>query len=336
MMTQQVQEPGIRHGFTLIELLVVMAIISTLAAMLLPAVQKSRAAARRTQCSNNLRQIGLALHNYHDSHNCFPPGTVEAGLRGTAPSEPAWAWGVMILPALEAAPLYRELNPKQQTLAPILASRIELAQKVLPVYVCPDDSAPMLNSHRLFGTQQIATSNYVASAPNATVWDPSNPGPVGFINRGLFTGDSHTRMADITDGTASTFLVGERRFVHEGHASVWAGAFFQDPDVIPQATQETTYGSAFVQMQTGRMLNAPLGVSSPGSAVVTPIARWAFSSQHSGGAQFVMADGAVRFINENIYSSANPADFFNRDFWGTYQQLQIRDDGLRLGDFASQ
>lgn len=263
-MSQQAQQPRNHHGFTLIELLVVMAIISILAALLLPAVQKSRAAARRTQCSNNLRQIGLALHNYHESHNCFPSGTVEAGLRGTAPSDPAWAWGVMILPQLEATPLYRQLNPKHQNLAQVLANQTDLARLTLPVFVCPEDSAPGLNSHRLFDTLQIANSNYVASAPNATVWDLSTPGPVGFINRGLFTGDSHVRISQITDGTAATFLIGERRFVNKGHASVWAGAIFREPYVMPQATVETPYGSAFVQMQTGQMLNAPPGSSAPG------------------------------------------------------------------------
>lgn len=263
-MMQPAQQSGNRRGFTLIELLVVIAIISIMAALLLPAVQKSRAAARRTQCSNNLRQIGLALHNYHEIHNCFPPGTVEAGLRGTAPTEPAWAWGVAILPYLEGSPLYRQLHPKQQNLAQVLANQPELARRVLPVYVCPEDSASPLNSRRLFDTLEVAMSNYVASAPNATVWNLSNPGPFGFINRGLFTGDSHVRMAQITDGTAATFLVGERRFVEEGHASVWAGAIFRDPYVISQATLETPYGSAFVQMQTGQMLNAPPGSSAPG------------------------------------------------------------------------
>ena len=263
-MMRQVQRFRNRHGFTLIELLVVMAIISILAALLLPAVQKSRAAARRTQCSNNLRQIGLALHNYHESHNSFPSGSVEAGLRGTAPTEPAWAWSVAILPYLEASPLYRQLNPKQQKLAQVLANQPDLARKVLPVFVCPEDSASTLNSSRLFDTLEVAQSNYVASAPNANVWDLSNPGPFGFINRGLFTGDSHIRISEISDGITSTFLIGERRFAEEGHASVWAGAIFRDPYVVPQATLETPYGSAFVQMQTGQMLNAPPGSSAPG------------------------------------------------------------------------
>lgn len=132
------------------------------------------------------------------------------------------------------------------------------------MFVCPEDSADTHNPQRLFDTLEVAHSNYVASAPNANICDPSNPGPIGFINRGLFTGDSNIRIDDIRDGTANTFLVGERRFVKEGDASVWAGAIFRDPYVIPQATVETPYGSAFVQMQTGRMLNAPPGSSAPG------------------------------------------------------------------------
>lgn len=263
-MTQPSQRSRTRRGFTLIELLVVIAIISLLVSMLLPAVQKSRAAAHRTQCSNHLRQIGLALHNYHDVHNGFPPGTVEAGPRGTALSEPAWGWAVAILPYLEQAPLHRQLSPNQRTLGQVLASQPELVRRTLPVFVCPEDSAPIHNPRRLFDTLEVAHSNYVASAPNANVCDPANPGPHGFINRGLLTGDSHIRMADIPDGTAYTFLVGERRFVKEGDASVWAGAIFREPYVVPQATLETPYGSAFVQMQTGRMLNAPPGSSAPG------------------------------------------------------------------------
>ncbi len=263
-MTQRSLRFRNRRGFTLIELLVVIAIISILVALLLPAVQKSRAAARRTQCSNNLRQIGLALHNYHDPNKVFPPGTVEAGPRASAATEPAWSWGVAILPYLEASPLYRQLNPRSQTLGQVLANRSDLARRVLPVFVCPEDAGASLNSRRLFDTLEVATSNYVASAPNASVWDLSNPGPFGFINRGIFTGESHVRLSEITDGTASTFLVGERRFVKEGDASVWVGAIFRDPYVIPQATLETPYGSAFVQMQTGQMLNAPPGSSAPG------------------------------------------------------------------------
>ena len=263
-MTQQSRIFKTQRGFTLIELLVVMAIISLLVSLLMPAVQKSRGAARRLHCSNNLRQLGLALHNYHDTYNVFPPGTVEAGPRGTALTEPAWGWSVAILPQLDASNLYRQLNSKGHTLAQVLADQLVLLRQPLPIFICPEDSAPTLNSQRVFDVLEVATSNYVASAPNANVCSLSNPGPFGFINRGIFTGDSHIRMTEITDGTANTFLVGERRFVEGGDASVWAGAIFRDPYVIPQATLETPYGSAFVQMQTGRMLNAPTGPSAPG------------------------------------------------------------------------
>ena len=253
-----------RLGFTLIELLVVIAIISLLISLLLPAVQKSRAAARRTQCRNNLHQIGIALHNYHDANSVFPPGTVEAGPRGTAESDPAWGWCVAILPYLDQAPLYQQLNYKARTLGQVLAADPQLLRVTLPVFVCPEDSAPEQNPQRQFGTTRVAHANYVASAPNANVDVPNSPGPSGFINRGLFTGGSHLKFSQVTDGTANTFLAGERRFVQEGDSSVWAGAIYRDPYVIPQATQETPYGSAVVQMQTGRMLNAPMGTSAPG------------------------------------------------------------------------
>lgn len=206
---------GRRLGFTLIEMLVVMAIISLLASLLLPAVQKSRSAARRTQCRNHLRQIGLALHNFHETYEVFPPGTVEAGPRGTASSDPAWGWAVAILPYLKQARLHRQLSPHQRTLGQILASQPGLVCVTLPVFICPEDSAPILNSRRMFDTLEVAHSNYVASAPNANVCDPANPGPFGFINRGVLTGDSHIGLRDISDGTAYTFLAGERRFVEE-------------------------------------------------------------------------------------------------------------------------
>ncbi len=255
----------IGRGFTLIEMLVVMAIISILMSLLLPAVQKSRAAARTTQCRNNLHQIGIALHNYHDNNNCFPSGTVESGPRGTALTEPAWSWAVMTLPYLEQANLFRQLDPNNRTLSTVLTNAADLTLISLPVFNCPADSSIEHNPQRAFDTQLVANSNYVASAPNGNVTNTYQPGPCGFINRGTFTGDSHIRLADITDGTSVTFLVGERRFVKKGHSSVWVGSIFRNPYVIPQATLETPYGSAFVQMQTGRMLNAPSsGASAPG------------------------------------------------------------------------
>src|SRR3954447_24995498 len=153
-----------RTGFTLIELLVVIAIIAILIALLLPAVQQAREAARRTQCRNNLKQMGLAMHNYHDVFNCFPPGYLGypaaagqdcSAVRNTAPFAQGWGWGTYLLPYLDQAPLYNSLNPGQKQAVcdnasgPALnAGNPVLQRQLLPVYVCPSAADPDMNPTR--------------------------------------------------------------------------------------------------------------------------------------------------------------------------------------------
>ena len=307
-----------KAGFTLVELLVVISIIATLIALILPAVQKTRAAARKTQCRNNIKQLGIALHNYHEMHEAFPPGTVESAARGTAPHEPSWGWSVFLLPHLEQGSLYRQLDPGHRTLADVIRNDLHLVQSTLPIFRCPADIGYDLNRNRRMMNQLVATSNYVASSPWGNVTTVVDPGPFGFINRGIFTGDSRVRFADISDGTSNTIALGERK-TRRGHdASTWAGSYFRSYFRRPNATQETDYATTFVHMQSGDPNYS--NTACPG------LPRWAFSSEHDGGCLFLMIDGNVRLISENIHSS-NALNHLDESEWGTYQLLQIRDDG---------
>jgi len=205
-----------RRGFTLIELLVVIAIIAILIALLLPAVQQAREAARRSQCKNNLKQIGLALHNYHDVFSTFPPGWI--GVENGLPSpegESGFAWGTMILPYLDQAPLYNQFN---YTLAMDLAPNRGVLDNYLDVFSCPSDPKPntFTIQDRNSTDVELAVSNYVGVFGTTEIHDCENaPGtaPVTSsgqcVSDGVFFHNSRIKMRDIIDGTSSTLMVGE-------------------------------------------------------------------------------------------------------------------------------
>ena len=199
-----------RSGFTLIELLVVIAIIAILIALLLPAVQQAREAARRSQCKNNLKQIGLALHNYHDTHLILPSLAFGHGGASDAPV-PAFVWSVMILPGLDQAPLYNAMNPGPTSLQDLFntANGRTLLQTPLTVFLCPSDAGGSLNENRPFTKAvtgvnpfHLSKSNYPACGGDA-------------LNEGAFPGNENTvssgrRFRDVTDGLSNTIFVGER------------------------------------------------------------------------------------------------------------------------------
>ena len=276
-----------RKGFTLIELLVVIAIIAVLIALLLPAVQQAREAARRTQCRNNLHQIGLALHNYHDTHSCFPPGWVGS----TGSDAPAHAWGVMILPFLDETALYNAYNfsqgmANQPGAAVGTWANRTVVQSVLAQYCCPSDQSPPLGgcgNGACYGNYGYSTrsGNYVLNGGKGNTssrWSP----PAG-ASHGAFHRNSRTRVRDIRDGTSNTFAGGEVDYESRikgggGWRVQWAVGFSGGPG----------HGDTY--------------------APINHIANvFMFASKHEGGAFFVFCDGAVKFISENIDHSTYQA-----------------------------
>lgn len=281
---------SVRHrtrGFTLIELLVVIAIIAVLIALLLPAVQQAREAARRTQCRNNLKQIGLALHNYHDSHLVFPPGWIGAsGGSHDMTGNNQFAWSVFLLPYLDQTPAYQQFNFSVGVL-----DAIHQDKRILPLaaFRCPSDfGTPVWNieDESSPGTiiTALSTSNYVASFGTTELEDcengVANADGTGLHNgqcrgNGTFYHNSKVLIRDFSDGTSNTFACGERSST-AGY-STWLG-------VVPEGEE------------------APARVLGVADHLPNhkPLHLDDFSSHHVGGAFFVMGDGAVRFIADNI------------------------------------
>jgi prepilin-type N-terminal cleavage/methylation domain-containing protein/prepilin-type processing-associated H-X9-DG protein len=253
-----------RAGFTLIELLVAIAIIGVLAALMLPAVQSVRASARRLQCKNQLRQLGLALHLYHDSHLCFPPGSYIMG--PSSPIQTGWGWGAMILPSIDEGALYNLIDFGHGTAT---GSNLAVISSSNAFWRCPSDIdvdqitvSPVGNAPYV-----LASGNYCGSG-------------------GILTAMSHVNIAQIMDGTSSTFLVGERlvQTAFDGSlpfTSAWCGhvAFADDYD---------TASISYLLPNRFHYLNC--SVSDPNC----------FGSRHTGGANFLLADGSLCFINNSI------------------------------------
>jgi prepilin-type N-terminal cleavage/methylation domain-containing protein/prepilin-type processing-associated H-X9-DG protein len=310
-----------RRAFTLIELLVVIAIIAILISLLLPAVQQAREAARRTQCKNNLKQLGLALHNYHDSHTGFAPGWVDQNLSAAA----NWGWSVYLLPAMEQENMYRQLEVGTIHLSVALDSvtHQRLMATPLSMFRCPSDTAPGLNIRNTLlssaGTQQAtATSNYVA-ANGGGDWTYDG------LMDGSFGRNSHVKFRDYSDGTSNTIMVGERAWELQ-----LPGAAGKD-----QCNAATIYGvtsNSGVHVQRTTMAKGLFGMNQTGPdntvSPVVPICARSFSSRHSGGAQFLLADGSVRFVSENIQRDQNGTN-------GNYvwQNLLNKADGYVIGEY---
>ncbi len=282
----------VRRAFTLIELLVVVAIIALLVGLLLPAVQQAREAARRMQCKNNLKQLGLALQNYESAHGVFPPGYIAAGplINGETDTSPGWSWGAMLLPQLDQAPLSLALDFKQPATA--LANTTAL-QTSLPVFLCPSDQ--FTGATFPVGDGLGATMATVAPASYAgSVGSDAADVALGLNNNGLGDGvlfrDSAVRLADVTDGASQTVLILERAW---GNAQgTWTAAV--PNGVIHRGLFNPCPGSdaatglpPLLVLAHGHLMNTTTDTD---SGLDDP------SSFHSGGGHILMADGSVQFF----------------------------------------
>ncbi|MDB5334639.1 MAG: hypothetical protein JWN70_258 [Planctomycetaceae bacterium] len=289
----------ISRGFTLIELLVVIAIIAVLIALLLPAVQQAREAARRTQCKNNLKQIGLALHNYHDSIGMFPYcSTYPFG------ANTKHTWVEFILPYIDNAPLYNQINFSLSNDATTPSNNLALFDSKLFGFIqCPSNpNSTLLTCKNGALFQEFASKHQSLAYPlmsgsiQPDYLSPDCPGEGTYCNTettashswnssqsysnfpGIFNrGITSSRIRDVVDGTSNTIMAAERNSEECG----WGGAFSWN----------------FTNVYTGQKINSPT------RTVVYNSDWWrncGSSSYHTGGAHMLMADGAVRFFSNNI------------------------------------
>jgi prepilin-type N-terminal cleavage/methylation domain-containing protein/prepilin-type processing-associated H-X9-DG protein len=256
-----------RRGFTLVELLVVIAIIAILIAMLVPAVQRVREAAARTECRNNLKQMGLALHGYHDRHKLFPPGYRSNVGPGNVDLGPGWGWASFILDDLEQGNLQKQINFNLDIGNSANAvSRVQ----ILPVFRCPSDIPPAGGTFVPSGhTASLAHGNYVAVFGNNEIEDDPGAG------NGVFFRNSKIRIGHITDGTSNTLLVGERSA--NLALATWTGAL-TGADEAP----------ALCLGAADHPPNDPAAHAED------------FWSRHTQGVNFLFADGTVRNLSNGI------------------------------------
>jgi prepilin-type N-terminal cleavage/methylation domain-containing protein/prepilin-type processing-associated H-X9-DG protein len=267
-----------RRAFTLIEVLVVIAIIGVLVSLLLPAVQSSREASRRLQCTNNLKQIGLALLNYETNHKHFPSGYVSQYDSSGNDTGPGWGWASMILPQIEEAAIHNVIHFDLAIEHPNNGVRVA----VIPSYLCPTENQRQVwQAKRPDGTPicEVAESNYVA------MFGTTEPGVDG---DGMFFRNSKIAMRDITDGSSKTISVGER--THQLGRATWVGSV---TNAVLFADDDNTQAQAVPEVGAGMCLgHAGEGIGPGGSGGDVN----QFYSLHGEGANFLFADGHVSFL----------------------------------------
>ncbi|NBX30627.1 DUF1559 domain-containing protein [bacterium] len=330
------------RAFTLIELLVVIAIIGLLVGLLLPAIQSARESGRRLQCTNNMKQVALALHGFHSANNVLPPSATDS--RVDSLGREGWSWIFLTLPFIERNQLHdacmnqsdawRKTNPHWMD-----AATAALARAPIPLLICPTDTVALLapeakyNSLNTWNSYSASKTNYAANGGYLENWCGSSAGICSLdqnirASTGAFRKSYGASFAHVKDGLSNTFLIGEAGGVPavasdaDRMPGIWVGGGGQG------------YQSDCVRYSANK-LNS--GTNEP-----------AFGSFHSGGANFALVDGSVRFVTDTINS--NSANIWGYDASdeskiakaqselvnpsrGVYQRLSTRADGLVVGDY---
>lgn len=336
-----------QRGFTLIELLVVIAIIAILVALLLPAVQQAREAARRTQCKNNLHQLGIAMHNYHDVFKQFPITIFATSGTNNWSNSSRGSYLVRLLPFIEQDNLYNALDFRLAGPAwgpTNFEGQTDPQGKLyrhysIPAYMCPSDPQASRDGHSnksnyalSMGNQNMPTNNTrwgrcddYTHAGNRNVFGMNTSGHGNTDNPSYVSGilsrfNWAARIAQITDGTSNTIAGGEILPQCGDHSR---NGWFHFNSLWIATTAPVNFPIACVRESlNGTAWDA--GSPGPGMTACNHWQNWqtsqGFKSRHTGGAQFVLCDGSTRFISENID-------------YRTYQRLGARADGEVVGDF---
>ena len=308
------------RAFTLVELLVVIAIIGVLVALLLPAVQAAREAARRSQCSNNLKQLGVAALLHESAKGSLPKGVHVWDLNGSGTHGPAsFGWGGLILPYIEqvnlgvqykAIPNYPNYNWETATGPGGQPKAGELSKTALSVFMCPSDLMPPINDYYNGGKDPFAKSNYVGAAgayggDDATTTNPmyfktpkdaqANPAlsdsdrELFSRTAGIFGGNMGSKFKDVSDGASNTLMIGER----SGLAAI------TDPaDPAYGSAPRAAYWTGAIR---ARWVNSTLAnIRNHAGFLINGTSAYGTSSLHAGGAHFTRADGSTAFVSENI------------------------------------
>ncbi|MEZ6058010.1 MAG: DUF1559 domain-containing protein [Planctomycetaceae bacterium] len=321
-----------RSGFTLIELLVVIAIIAILVALLLPAVQSVREAARRSQCQDHLHNIVIAMHNYEGTYKYYPIGCINKdGNDGTGGG---WTWMTQMMAFVEQKAAYDAVDPSATGIAAAVSNsaKLQVMKQVIDIFRCPSDTGPDVNDYHLIPNgsgcsaiscagetskaSALALSSYVGSN-NSNQIDRENPNGLFNINVAVNNNTIVKRaMRDVTDGTSNTIAVGERSYISgggsekHGAAVVWA----------VNGNDDNSDRSGLV----GAMACGRYGInrSVPG----TPRGR-GYSSKHPGGAHFALLDGKVSFLSENIDLAVDSSTYGGQVVDSVFERLIAIDDG---------
>lgn len=319
------------RGFTIIEVIVVFIILVVLASLLVPSCRRAREAARRTQCKNNLKQIGLALHNYHDAHGVFPPGA-------ESPHELMPNWRLRLFPELDHNPLYISLDLTSPNRSfsgnSEHANATVLSGHVMPMYRCPSStlnpSADLGNNpHHIQTPMYVGVSGAYPDPAGRIVGSASSYGGQ-FTNNGVMLHNDVIGMRDIKDGTSNTMMVAEQsgkvggKDLRSGYSGGYGGCHFlrlQDATPTTEPVSETYPNGAESWTVGLTSIQYPVNAEKTDAGSDQNFdANTVINSFHTGGVQILLCDGSVRFISNTIN-------------FEILRRLATRDDGLSVGEF---